>query len=318
MSLKQHGCRLVAVLLFVLSLNACVTPPQTLQLRQHIPDIPAQVELDSVPFYAQQDYQCGPAALATVINNIKPLTSPEALLPLVYIPALKGSLQAEMLAAVRRFKLLAVEQDGRLESVLREVAAGHPVLVLQNLGFDVYPFWHYAVIVGYDLPQQQLILRSGEVKRLQRPFSVFERTWARAGYWSVVVVAPQLMPTNVTQQAFTQAAVALEPQLSADSAEQMYQNGFRRWPQSYVLLMGLANANFKQRDYAKAETLYLQATQLDTQRAEAWNNLAYAQFYQGKKQAAIDSINRALELAPDNQELQASRREILLPKESHK
>jgi hypothetical protein len=307
----QRSCRLATALLLLFSITACVTPPQTLQLRHHTPDIPAQLELESVPFYAQQDYQCGPAALATVINNIKPLTSPEALLPLVYIPALKGSLQAEMLAAVRQFKLLAVEQDGRLESVLREVAAGHPVLVLQNLGFDVYPFWHYAVIVGYDLAQQQLVLRSGEVKRLERPFSVFERTWARAGYWSVVVVPPQVMPQSVTQDKFTEAAVALEPSLSPTSAENMYQNGFERWPQSYVLLMGLANASFGLKEYAKAETLYRQATSLDNQRAEAWNNLAYAQLYQGKQLDAINSIDQALKLDPDNSELKDSKHEIL-------
>jgi tetratricopeptide (TPR) repeat protein len=311
MTVLQHSCRLAAVLILLLGICACATTPQTRQLLDHPPDIPPLVELEEVPFYAQQKYQCGPAALATVINFYQQSTSPEQLLPMVYIPQLKGSLQAEMLAAVRQYKLLAIEQDGQLTSILSEVAAGHPVLVLQNLGYNFYPFWHYAVIVGYDLTNQQLIMRSGEIKRLVRPFSVFERTWERSNYWSVVVVPPEVMPQSATQERFTQAAVTLEPKLSPELSEKMYQNGFRRWSQNYVLLMGVANAAFAQQDYVRAEALYTQATQLDRQRAEGWNNLAYAQLLQGKLETAISSVNRALELDPDNLEYQSSRREIM-------
>ncbi len=299
------------MLILLLGISACATTPQTRQLLDHPPDIPPLVELEEVPFYPQQKYQCGPAALATVINYYQQSTSPEQLLPMVYIPQLKGSLQAEMLAAVRQYKLLAIEQDGQLNSILSEVAAGHPVLVLQNLGYGFYPFWHYAVIVGYDLENQQLIMRSGEIKRLVRPFGVFERTWERSSYWSVVVIPPDVMPLTATQESFIQAAVALEPKLLPDLNQKMYQNGFRRWPQSYILLMGLANAAFAKQDYAQAESLYLQATQLDTQRAESWNNLAYAQLFQGKFKAAIMSVNQALELDPENQEFQSSKREIM-------
>ncbi len=299
------------MLIFLLGISACATTPQTRQLLDHPPDIPPLVELEDVPFYPQKKYQCGPAALATVINYYQQSTSPDQLLPLVYIPQLKGSLQAEMLAAVRQYKLLPVEQDGQLSSILSEVAAGHPVLVLQNLGYGFYPFWHYAVVVGYDLENQQLIMRSGEIKRLVRSFDVFERTWERSSYWSVVVVPPEVMPQSVSQDRFTEAAVALESKLLPDINSKMYQNGFRRWPQNYILLMGLANAAFAKQDYAQAEILYTQATQLDRQRAEGWNNLAYAQLLQGKFTAAVLSVNQALELDPDNLEYQSSKREIM-------
>jgi hypothetical protein len=256
MSAIQHGCRLAVVMILLLGISACATTPQTRLLLEQPPQIPPSVELETVPFYAQKEYQCGPAALATVINYYQQSTSPELLLPLVYIPQLKGSLQAEMLAAVRQYQLLAIEQDGKLDSILREVAAGHPILVLQNLGYGFYPFWHYAVIVGYDLPNQQLIMRSGEVERLTRPFSAFERTWERSGYWSVVVVPPEFVPLSATQEKYIQAAVALEPSLTPQLAETMYQNGFSRWSNSYILLMGLANSKFTLQEYATAELLY--------------------------------------------------------------
>ncbi len=306
----QYSYRQVAVLFLMLVLSACASTPQTRQLIEHPPKIPQQVELESVPFYPQQKYQCGPAALATVINFYQKSTTPEQLLPMVYIPELKGSLQAEMLAAVRSYQLLAIEQEGQLDSILTEIAAGHPVLVLQNLGYDFYPFWHYAVVVGYDLSEQQVILRSGEMQRLIRPFAVFERTWARSNYWSVVVVPPDIMPPSATQEAFTEAAIALESSLSSELAASMYRNGHRRWPQSYLLLMGLANSVFSLQQYDRAEALYLQAIELQPQRAEAWNNLAYARIYQGKKIGAVEAVEQAIHLDPTNPEYQASKQEI--------
>ena len=87
---------------------------------------------------------------------------------------------------------------------------GFPVLVLQNLGTDLIPFWHYAAVVGYDLEREEVVLRSGERDRLVRPFSNFERTWQRADHWAVVVTKPQELPTFINEQAFMRAVLLLE------------------------------------------------------------------------------------------------------------
>jgi len=47
--------------------------------------------------------------------------------------------------------MVAYQLEPRLEDVLREVAAGTPVIVLENYGFRIWPVWHYSVVVGYDL-----------------------------------------------------------------------------------------------------------------------------------------------------------------------
>jgi hypothetical protein len=54
-----------------------------------------------------------------------------------------------MIGAARRHGRLAYLITGP-DSMFEEVAAGHPVIVLQNLGLSWYPVWHYAVVVGYD------------------------------------------------------------------------------------------------------------------------------------------------------------------------
>jgi hypothetical protein len=43
------------------------------------------------------------------------------------------------------------------QQLCEEVAAGHPVIVLQNIGLSWYLVWHYAVVVGYDLHEGTVI-----------------------------------------------------------------------------------------------------------------------------------------------------------------
>src|SRR5690606_29566356 len=77
--------------------------PQTAELREGLPEgLPERVELKSVPFFPQDEYQCGPAALATSLAATGVKVTPTELVPQVYLPERKGSLQVEMLAAARR------------------------------------------------------------------------------------------------------------------------------------------------------------------------------------------------------------------------
>ena len=75
-------------------------------------------------------------------------------------PDRRGSLQSGLIGGARRLGRLAYPIRGR-DCLLREVVAGHPVIVLQNLSLRWWPQWHYAVVIGYDLPQQAVVLHTG-------------------------------------------------------------------------------------------------------------------------------------------------------------
>src|SRR6267143_388496 len=127
--------------------------------KDRVAGLTERVELTQVPFFPQSEYQCGPAALATALASFGVKVTPEDLVPQVYLPERKGSLQIEMMAAARRHGMVSYQLAPRFEDVLRELSAGNPVIVLQNLGFG--GGWHYAVAVGYDYSYGDLILRSG-------------------------------------------------------------------------------------------------------------------------------------------------------------
>src|SRR5665647_1957756 len=128
---------------FLLCLGACATPPQTRMMLGFPPaSLPRHIELTNVPYFAQDAFQCGPASLAMSLNAVGYSVTPELLKPELYLPDRHGSLQVEMLAAARRNGAVAYQLAPELNDVLHEIAAGTPVVVLQNLAFSWYPVWH--------------------------------------------------------------------------------------------------------------------------------------------------------------------------------
>jgi hypothetical protein len=289
---------------------ACSTPKQTLEIRNNPPDISSLRELIETPFFPQTEYHCGPAALATVIQYHGISASSEKIVPLIYTPGLKGALQIEVVAATRQFDLLPVKLDGKLESLLREIDDGNPVLVLQNLGLDNIPFWHYAVVVGYDLDNQSIVLRSGTNKRLVRPFDNFERTWQRGDYWALVIVPPERIPVTASAEDYLQAVIELEQTGHVRPAHLAYSSAIEKWPKNVLAYTGLANSAFAMGNYSLSEQVYQQALALSPDSHQLWNNLAYAQAKLGRHNESLRSINKALVLSPDNPNYLDSLREL--------
>ena len=77
---------------FLLSLlNGCASFRQ-MEMPPLPENLPASHELTAVPFFAQEEYQCGPAALATAISWSGLPVRPEDLVEQAYTPSRQGSL----------------------------------------------------------------------------------------------------------------------------------------------------------------------------------------------------------------------------------
>lgn len=102
---------------------------------------------------------------------------PEDLVAEVYSPAKRSSLSISIISGARRRARLAYPVS-RLDDLLREVAAGNPAIVLQNVGLPLFKRWHFAVVIGYDAARNEMILRSGTENRVTMSIRAFERSWA--------------------------------------------------------------------------------------------------------------------------------------------
>jgi len=303
--------RLAGVLLLGLLLLGCSNAHQTRALLQQSPaQLPATTELENTPFNPQQRYQCGPAALATVLQTHAIEVSPEELVDAVYIPALHGSLPEEITATARRYGLLAYRLQPSLTDLLNEVARGNPVLVYQNLGLSWLPKWHFAVVVGYSLPDNELVLRSGTTRRARSTLSSFERSWSRGEYWAIVILPPDDMPATARLPDYLRATRDLEQTAGSEQALPAYRAATVRWPDEPLPWLTLGNSDYARGDYASAEQAFRQASRVAAHKPEGWNNLAFALLHIGCPQQALQAARCAVRIAGDDPHFLESLNEI--------
>ena len=280
------------ILLALAWLSGCAV--QTTALRDSPPaGLPRVAELSATPFFPQTEYQCGPAALATALGAVGIIAAPDALAGEVFLPAREGSLQAEMLGGARRHGAVATLIPGTLEAVLRELAAGHVVVVMQNLGLSFAPLWHYAVVIGYDIDAGDLMMRSGTLQRETMLLRTFEHTWARSGFWAFVALPPGEWPTTAQVDAVVEAAVGFERSATPAQALRTYDSALQRWPDSLTLAIGLGNAAYAGGDRARAAEVFRVAAERHDSGA-AWVNLAKVWLELGRRDDAIAAAQRAV------------------------
>jgi len=283
----------VLALLLVCVLAGCARAPL---LEDHLAEAaPRQVELTEVGFQAQDDYQCGPAALATVLTWSGHPVSAEALVPRVYLPAREGSLQPELRASARAFDRLAYEPEPTLDTLLAELQAGHPVLVMQNLGLGPWPVWHYAVLVGFDADAGELILRSGVTERKVLSTRRFAASWRRAGAWSLLVLPPGEMPARADYARYADAAADLERTGSPDAAARAWQAATERWPNRATPWFGLGNTRHALGRPAAAVAAYREALRRHAPHVPAHHTPARVYLEAGCHDAALHHLERARE-----------------------
>jgi hypothetical protein len=288
----------------------CATPPQTRSILGNSPTKSKKVLLSEVPFWPQTRYQCGPAALATVLNTTSVKVEPKQLISQLYIPKKQGALTAEMVATTRQYQRIPVIIKGHLSQIFRQLDSGRPIVVLQNLGLEQLPKWHFAVVIGYDTGEGEFILRSGEIAEWRTPYAVFERTWARGDYWAMIILSPDESPDSADLEQYLKAVVDFEEIGNQEIAKQGYQQVLKLQPQHFTAHMGLGNLAYQRGDYHEAKEQFELTTLYHPEQADAWNNLAYSYVQLKLDEQARQAINKAMELSDLESQYFQSQQEI--------
>lgn len=288
-----HTKRAPLLALALLALAACTSVPGLPAAHDpRLAALPAADAVDGVPFFPQEDYYCGPAALAMTLAWSGLEVDQDDLVPLVYTPGRQGTLQSDVVAAARRLGRLAVPVT-TLPDLMAEIAAGNPVLVFQNLGLAILPQWHYAVATGYDRNTALLRLHSGRTENLETRLATFARTWARGDNWALVVLPPDRLPATGDERSVLEAAAALERADQPAAARQAYTAILGRWPNSLPGWIGLGNAAYATGDLDHAQAAFRKATERHPKAAAAWQNLSVVLDELGNDEAAAEAAARA-------------------------
>jgi hypothetical protein len=256
---------------------------------------PSQVMVEGVPFVAQAEGHCGPAALAMALGWSGETVPPEGLAPDLITPMRGGTLEHDLLGTARAHGRLAVPIRG-LEAVLVELAAGHPVLVLQNLALSWWPQWHYAVAVGYDLERGEVVLHSGMDQARRVDLNIFRRTFERAGERAIVVLPTTRLPASSDEVMVVEAAAGLERVGRSEAALASYDAVLARWPESGAARLGRGNALLAAGHLDRAEAAYRGLLADEPDSAVAWNNLAHLLMQRGSLDPAEEAARQAIKV----------------------
>lgn len=254
-------------------LAGCAMPMDTIAA---FPEAARAAHVDGVPRIQQDAFYCGPASIAMVMQWAGNETTQVDIAALAFNPGAEGTYQADMIGSSRRLGQLAVEIS-TFDQLLAEIAAGHPVIVFQNLGLGIAPVWHYGVVTGYDLEQDAVYLNSGQEDQMVLPFDLFARTWRRGENWALVVLPPDQLPVSAGQTDVLSAAAALERVGQYAAAETLYETGAARWPDNWLWHFGLGNARYAMNDLRGARAAFRRARALAPRIPEVRNNLAHVE-----------------------------------------
>jgi ABC-type bacteriocin/lantibiotic exporter with double-glycine peptidase domain len=141
--------------------------------------------IEYVPFYPQEIYQCGPSALASVLNYWKIPVTPEQIAEEIFSKSARGTLNLDMILYAQGKGLYAEQYRGGVESLKTDIDAGFPLIVMVDYGFSLYRQNHFMVVMGYS--DQGIIAHTGREQEEGIPWDDFLRSWEKTGYWTLLI-----------------------------------------------------------------------------------------------------------------------------------
>ncbi len=145
-----------------------------------------------VPFFPQETFQCGPAALATVIDYWygktgaarAPLT-PEAIAAEIYSPSARGVLGIDLELYARKQGFKTSQIAGTIDDLKKSVGKGIPPIVLVDYGFGPYQRNHFMVVKGYS--DDAILVNSGRKESELITDGDLLKVWGKTGYWMLLI-----------------------------------------------------------------------------------------------------------------------------------
>jgi predicted double-glycine peptidase len=144
--------------------------------------------VEGVPFYPQEEYQCGPASLAGVLNYYGVKVTPVEIAAEIFSRSARGTLDMDMVFYAQRKGMKAEQYSGNFEDLQDNLDSRRPLIVLIDQGFWVYQNHHFMVAVGHD--ERNIVVNSGQEERKFIPRDAFLKSWEKTKFWTLRITPP--------------------------------------------------------------------------------------------------------------------------------
>ena len=174
--------RITFIAVFCLAALACAGP--TLSGLDTSGSPPRHL-IEGVPFFKQAAHQCGPAAMASVLNYRGIKVSPEEIIAAIYSRGAGGTMDFDMVLYACKQGRKAEKYKGSLENLRKNVDSNNPLIVLVDYGFLSYQRNHFMVVLGYD--ESHVYVNSGMEPIAAISNDDFIRTWKKTNFWTLLI-----------------------------------------------------------------------------------------------------------------------------------
>ncbi len=152
---------------------------------EHLPKNSQTHLIENVPFYPQTAYQCGPASLAGVLNFWGVNVTPDEIAQEIYSKSARGTLNIDMVLYAQKKGLDAVQYEGSMDDLRKNIDSRHPIIVLVDYGFFSIQANHFMVVIGYN--EDGIIVNSGKDREKFISEKDFISSWKKTKYWTLLI-----------------------------------------------------------------------------------------------------------------------------------
>jgi hypothetical protein len=155
--------------------------------------LPPEVVLPWTPVRALLPDYCGPASLTNILRHWGRPADQAAIGRALFDPERHGTLPGELILQAQQAGLQAISRSGSREDLRRWLAAGLPVIVLQDLSAQDRR-GHFRVVVGYsDTRRQFFVCDCTDSSLCSLDYEHFDDLWFHFENWCLLIAPPGRM-----------------------------------------------------------------------------------------------------------------------------
>ncbi len=252
--------RLIALLSCPFFLAGCATsfthqvkPPSTFSTHESL-------YLESVPAVSQKAYQCGPAALESVIRYWGESADADLIGKTIYKSGTRGVFNFSLSQYMKSIGFWSeIHEESSAENLKQWLRKGIPPIVMLDSGVLWARTYHFVVLKGFDDGLKIFYANTGEAETQAIDYKEFDKRWKKAGSWSLIA----------------------SPLEKVD------------WELNESEKFNLATLYLKSGRLERAKIIYNELLEKNPSRAEISNNLAWVYYQEGNSEKALSVIETA-------------------------